>query len=140
MKIGKTLANRARGALLVLGFGLAVSVCQTATEEPSPLVAGKLVAAASGSDAYAGTLAFAQAACGGCHAVEASGLSPNPSAPPFAEVANRPDLTRVTLATWLRDAHNFPEEMEFDLQGSQVEAIADYILTLRDPAYRPPAS
>ncbi len=81
-------------------------------------------------------LAFVQAACGGCHAVEAPGLSPNPASPPFADIANRDGLTKATLLNWLTDAHNYPEVMDFDLDPPQVEEIADYILTLRSEDYR----
>lgn len=80
-------------------------------------------------------LAFVQAACGGCHAVEAPGTSPNPASPPFADIANREGLTRETLVTWLTDAHNYPEDMDFDLDPPQVEQIADHILTLRRAGY-----
>ena len=80
-------------------------------------------------------LAFAQAACGGCHAVEPPGLSPNPQSPTFADIANSPGLTDDTLATWLSDAHNYPEEMDFDLNEKQVATIARHMLRLRDPDY-----
>ena len=87
-----------------------------------------------------GIAAFAQAACGGCHAVKTGVLSPNPASPGFAEIANRPGLTQTSLATWLRDAHNYPEDMDFDLDAVQVEALAGYILTLREAGYRAPIS
>lgn len=83
------------------------------------------------------SLALAQGSCGGCHAVERHGLSPNPDAPPFAAIANTEGLTRETLTAWLRDAHNYPEEMEFFLYEQEVNALVDHILTLRDPNYRP---
>lgn len=82
-------------------------------------------------------LAFAQASCGGCHAVERIGVSPNPKAPPFAAIVNQTGLTDATLGTWLRDAHNYPEEMEFYLEGPEVDALVAYMITLRDPDYRP---
>jgi hypothetical protein len=82
-------------------------------------------------------LGFAQAACGGCHAVERYGASPNPDSPPFAAIVNREGLTRATLTTWLRDAHNYPEEMEFTLGAPEVERLVDHMLTLRGPDYRP---
>lgn len=85
-------------------------------------------------------LQFAQAACGGCHAVQAPWLSPNPAAPGFADVANREGVTEETLHTYLIDAHNYPLEMDFDLDSSQARALAQYILALRDPNYRPPPS
>jgi mono/diheme cytochrome c family protein len=81
---------------------------------------------------------LAQGSCGGCHSVEAYGLSPNPASPAFAEIANRPGLTGETLTTWLRDAHNYPEEMEFSLEGDEVALIAAHITSLRRPGYQPP--
>ncbi len=74
---------------------------------------------------------FAQAACGGCHSVGASGLSPNVGAPAFADIAQRPGLTDQTLSAWLRDAHNYPEEMDFDLDSPQADDLAAYILALQ---------
>ena len=88
------------------------------------------------TDAEHERLAFVQAACGGCHAVEEPGLSPNPASPTFADIANREGLSHETLVTWLTDAHNYPEVMDFDLDPPQVDDIADYILTLRSDNYR----
>ena len=118
---------------------LALAACQPTPEMPALPVAGT-IASANSAQAHAGTLAFAQAACGGCHAVEAGALSPNPKSPAFADIANRESLTQATLSTWLRDAHNYPEDMDFDLYAAQVDALAAYILTMRDPAYRAPIS
>lgn len=77
-------------------------------------------------------IAFAQASCGGCHAVEEPGLSPNPESPTFAEIASRSGVTARTLSTYLRDAHNYPEAMDFELSRQQADALAEYMLTLRD--------
>ena len=82
-------------------------------------------------------LAFIQGTCGDCHAVEGEAISPNPMAPTFASIANREGLTETTLGTWLRDAHNYPEMMDFDLSPEQAEMIAAHMLTLRDPRYKP---
>jgi mono/diheme cytochrome c family protein len=81
--------------------------------------------------------AFAQGSCGGCHAVEPRTLSPNPAAPPFPAIVNREGVTRETLTAWLRDAHNYPEEMEFYLEKPEVDELVSYMLNLRDPNYRP---
>jgi len=131
---------------MIRRFGLAVAValtlsaCQPGADVAiSPLVSGKPVAPDS-PQPHAGTLAFAQAACGGCHAVEAGALSPNSAAPTFPDIANREGLSEPTLAAWLRDAHNYPEDMEFDLHGSQVDVLSDYILTLRSADYSAPIS
>lgn len=82
--------------------------------------------------------AFAQASCGGCHAVGLYGPSANPNAPPFGAIANRDGLTAETLSYWLRGAHNYPREMNFALLEPQVDPLVSYMLTLRDPNYRRP--
>lgn len=81
--------------------------------------------------------AFVEAACGGCHAVEPPFLSPNPQSPSFAAIANRAGLSEATLAAWLADAHNYPEQMDFTLTSEQTQQIADYMITLRRADYRP---
>ncbi|MGB3807374.1 MAG: hypothetical protein WA936_09255 [Erythrobacter sp.] len=81
--------------------------------------------------------AFVEAACGGCHGVEPPLLSPNPNAPTFASVANRPGVTKATVRAWLVNAHNYPEVMDFDLERDRVEQVTDYMLTLRRDDYRP---
>ncbi len=83
-------------------------------------------------------LAFAQGACGGCHAVEANALSPNPEAPEWPLIVNRSGLNEETLTTWLVDAHNYPEEMDFDLDAPQVEDLVAYMLTMQSEDYEPP--
>ena len=109
-----------------IALAIGVSACQ-----PLP-------PAGSSASADHDGLAFAQASCGGCHAVGRFGASPNPNAPPFAGIINQRGLTAETLSTWLRDAHNYPEEMEFYLEGPEVEGLVAYMLTLRDANYRPP--
>ena len=81
---------------------------------------------------------MAQAACAGCHSVEAYGLSPNAEAPEWAVIANTPGLTRETLLTWLTGAHNYPEQMDFYLDQDEAETLADYMLSLRREDYHPP--
>ncbi|MDJ0641540.1 MAG: hypothetical protein QNJ15_01875 [Erythrobacter sp.] len=80
--------------------------------------------------------AFVEAACGGCHAVEPPFLSPNPGAPSFEAIANREGLSEDTLGAWLKDAHNYPEIMDFDLSAEQADEIAEYMITLRRGDYR----
>jgi mono/diheme cytochrome c family protein len=110
--------------LLALGtVALAATACQ-----PLP---------ASDSSAAPGEhpdRALAQSACGGCHAVDRRSVSPSPGAPPLAVLVNRPGLTRNVLAVWLRNAHNYPAEMDFTLEPRDAERIAGYMLTLREPA------
>lgn len=116
-----------RLALLPLAaLAMLASGCQTA----APQIAGPQTAAAKPP-------AFVEAACGGCHAVEPPFRSPNPESPSFAAIANRTGLTEATLASWLTDAHNYPEQMDFTLTPAQAQAIADYMVTLRRADYRP---
>ncbi|MEL6530568.1 MAG: hypothetical protein AAGK01_00025 [Pseudomonadota bacterium] len=80
--------------------------------------------------------AFVEAACGGCHAVQPPFLSPNPEARSFEAIANREELSEATLASWLKDAHNYPDVMDFDLSEEQADEIAQYMVTLRRGDYR----
>jgi mono/diheme cytochrome c family protein len=82
--------------------------------------------------------AFAQASCGGCHAVGRYGISSNANAPPFPVIVNQEGVTAETLSFWLRGAHNYPREMDFYLGEREVDELVAYMLTLRDPNYRRP--
>lgn len=111
---------------------LAVTACQTANPDGPPLVGN---ATSPSPDTRAP--AFIEAACGGCHAVEPPFLSPNPASPSFAAIANRPGLSETSLAEWLANAHNYPEQMDFTLTRPQIDQIAAYMVTLRDGGYVP---
>jgi hypothetical protein len=52
--------------------------------------------------------------------------------------STRPGLTAATLRTWLVDAHNYPEEMDFDLDRPQVDDLVTYMMTLQREGYEPP--
>lgn len=80
---------------------------------------------------------FARTHCAGCHAIDA-GISPKPEAPSFGAVINTPGLSDATLKPWLRDSHNYPEIMKVEIAADQIDALAVYMLTLKDPAYRQP--
>lgn len=109
-------------------LALVLAACQTTPSEP-------LAPAAAPATAAQG-LARAEAMCGGCHAVGRTGSSSNPNAPPFHAVINQVDLRAETVAAWLRNAHNYPSEMNFTLNETQVDELVAYMLTLRDPKYR----
>ena len=51
------------------------------------------------------------------------------------DIANRPGLREGSVASWLKDAHNYPEQMDVDLSEEDAEALADYMLTLRSVDY-----
>jgi len=82
-------------------------------------------------------LAFVQQHCSSCHGVTTNTISPNPESPPFEDVANKPELTVVTLRQFLRDSHNYPAAMNFTVDQARIRDIAAYILTMRKPNYRP---
>ncbi len=124
-------------SFVALGLtALSLAACQT-----SAPTGGLASADTSQPEQKAGpqdaALTFSQAACGGCHAVEYPGASPNPNSPTFAAIANREGVSDETLAEWLANAHNYPEVMDFDLTAEQVELIAQHMRTLRRDDYRP---
>jgi len=121
--------------LLILAAALAgLAACQTPQQTPGgPPMLGKPTSRSADTRAPA----FVEAACGGCHAVEPPFLSPNPAAPSFAAIANRPGLSETSLAAWLSEAHNYPEDMDFTLTRPQVDQIASYMVTLRNAGYVP---
>ena len=119
-------------ALVVLPF-LALAGCTTPGTDNPPAMLGKATAPSPDTRAPA----FVEGACGGCHAVEPPFLSPNPAAPSFAGIANRPGLSQASLAAWLADAHNYPEDMDFTLTQRQIDQIAAYMVTLRGAGYVP---
>ncbi len=82
-------------------------------------------------------LSFARDHCAACHGVTPNSSSPNPESPTFEELANRPGLTSATLRQFLRDSHNFPEAMNFAVERERIRDLADYIVTLRKPGYKP---
>jgi mono/diheme cytochrome c family protein len=119
---------------LFLAALAALAACTTpqGTDTPPPMV-GKATSPSPDTRAPA----FIEAACGGCHAVEPPFLSPNPASPSFAAIANRQGLSEKSLADWLADAHNYPEEMDFTLSRPQIDQIAGYMVSLRDAGYVP---
>lgn len=116
--------------LLLLGSMLLLGACQEEQQQR--------VVAHSASPPQTRGHAFARASCAACHGIERGSLSsPNPRAPEFPAIVNQQGLTAETLSSWLRSAHNYPSEMEFELDSTTVDDLVEYMLTLRDPNYRP---
>ena len=113
-------------ALSLCFLSVALAACQTDGSDS--------VRTALASDAHG----FAQEKCGTCHSVEKLGISPNPEAPEFPQIANQRGLTVATLTNFLRNSHNFPDEMDFTLSDKQVGELVSYVLTLQDEEYRQP--
>jgi mono/diheme cytochrome c family protein len=113
---------------------LALAACATVTgTEYHPPMVGQSTSPSADTRAPA----FVEAACGGCHAVEPPFLSPNPASPSFAAIANRRGLSEKSLADWLAEAHNYPEDMDFTLTRPQIDQIAHYMVSLRNAGYVP---
>ncbi len=124
---------------LLLGAvgAFALAACQST--EPAQSVASAGVA--TGDAALAkpdadGVPMLVGAVCGSCHAVTPGAVSPLPQAPSFPSIANREGLTRETLTTYLRDAHNYPDIMDVGLTDEDVRLVVDYMISLKDPDYR----
>ncbi|NBW76352.1 MAG: hypothetical protein EBR34_11200 [Sphingomonadaceae bacterium] len=81
--------------------------------------------------------ALANVRCAACHAVTANAASPNPESPSFEDIANRKGLSSATLRQYLRDAHNYPDAMQFRIDRSQVRDLSAYIVTLKRSGYKP---
>ena len=129
--------------LFVLGVILpfVVAGCATAPAQPTvgandPVVDNIEQGSASNREAHG--LAFAQSRCAGCHNVTGRQASPNSSAPRFEAIANTRGLTDETLKAWLRDSHNYPGQMDFELDAKRIDELAAYMLTLKSSNYRPP--
>lgn len=82
--------------------------------------------------------AFAKTNCAGCHAITANATAPNSEAPPFEAIVNTKGLTARTLETFLRDSHNFPGQMAFEIDPAKVDDVTAYMLTLKRANYHPP--
>lgn len=78
--------------------------------------------------------AFAMSTCGSCHAVEPGSItSPDPNAPPFQAFVNKQGLTKETLSVCLRDAHNYPDEMQFQLDPGKADDLVTFHAHVHGP-------
>lgn len=112
-------------ALLAAGSATAVSSATARPREP--------VLSASAKRGQA----LAQARCAACHAVTPNAPSPNSEAPGFDDIANRDGLSAATLRGYLRDAHNYPDAMNFRIDPRAVRDLSAYIVTMRQPGHKP---
>lgn len=95
------------------------------------LLLAALVGAAEAADARRG-LALARKTCSPCHAVEATGDSPNPRSPPFRDVAKRypPEQLEEALGEGIMVRHGaiMPE---FRLSPRSIDDLVAYLNVLR---------
>jgi len=118
--IAADFARRAaRRALPALSLLLA-SACATVGEPPRP-------------DASMG-LVIARDRCAACHQIGGSGESPNPRAPAFGTIVERPGMTEGYLAAFLADGHDYPVEMGFRLESYQAASLAACMVRWRSGA------
>lgn len=116
-----------------LTFAFAVAFTLAATGQAKPPRVGALATTVH----IRKGLSFARERCAVCHGITRNSSSPNPESPGFEDIANRPGLTSGTLKQFLRDSHNYPEAMNFTVEQERIRDLADYILTLRHPGYKP---
>jgi len=119
------LPNEMFRSLLLLTLPLILAACQK-----SPPVEAAM------SRPPPDELALVQTSCGECHAVRKNEISHRSNAPAFPDIVNTQGVTRETLTTWLRGAHNYPSEMDFYLDDRKVDAIVNYLFTLREPKFK----
>ena len=112
---------------------ISLTACQTYSVEP----AQDAVPVSASAEAIP---VYVTAICGDCHALTGNAVSPNPEAPGFADIANSPGLTHDTVVAFLSDAHNYPMQMDVDLDEADIEDIADYMMTLQSDDYVTPPS
>lgn len=55
------------------------------------------------------------------------------AAPGFSAIANSPELSRLTLAQWMNNHQNYPDEMYFQIPEEHIDDLVAYIITLRRP-------
>ena len=93
-----------------------------------------LVGLASSAEAQTGDpeagAAYAKQVCVKCHAIDRTGLSPEPTAPPFKDVANTPGMTATALAVWLTTSH--PTMPNIILDPHELDNVIAFILSLKN--------
>ncbi len=75
-------------------------------------------------------LTYAKQACAECHWVDKEdGISPDPLAKNFKEIANRRDTTVISLAAWMQSEHeNMPHIMP---APENLNDVITYIISLK---------
>ncbi len=72
---------------------------------------------------------FARRHCAGCHAIDRSGPSPNPSAPPFRGITRDwpAEAVAEALAEGIRIGHNAKPMVNIDLTIDEIADLVAYI-------------
>lgn len=116
----------AGGLLLLVLPGLAA--CQRSGSEPPPPVEAPI----EDIDLAETGREIAESQCAPCHAIERTGDSPNPDAPPLRTVLA--DFDIEALATDFREHIQLGNEAmpEFDFDPIATDALMAYLLTIED--------
>jgi len=72
---------------------------------------------------------FAEKTCSHCHDIKGAGPSPEPTAPPFQNVAITPGMTANALTVWLTTSHPTMPNIVLEPQGR--DNVVAYILSLK---------
>lgn len=67
--------------------------------------------------------------CAQCHVVEAGQRQASDIGPPFAQIANDPTKTSLSIATWLTDPH--PPMPKLSLTQTQINDLVTYIRAMK---------
>ena len=72
---------------------------------------------------------LAEAWCRECHSIEATTAGTRLSPPDFAEIANRPSTTALSLKVFFRTSHN--NMPNFIIAAAEADDLANYILSMK---------
>jgi mono/diheme cytochrome c family protein len=77
--------------------------------------------------------ALVKAQCAHCHAIERTGASPNPKAPPLREIARKykPEDLEEAFAEGIMVGHQTPEMPAFEFEPPQIDALIGYLRSLK---------
>lgn len=74
--------------------------------------------------------ALAEDICGECHAIDAGDfLSPNPEAPPFQAIADKPEMSELALTVFFQTPH--PSMPNLIVTGDDARNLIDYMKGLK---------
>jgi len=73
---------------------------------------------------------YAKKFCTKCHALNRGEASPEPTAPPFGNVANTKGMTATALTVWLTTSH--PTMPNIVIEPHDMDNVVAYILSLKE--------
>ena len=112
-----------------LFFGIATAILRnTALGLASAILVANTIPPALAADASNGKR-LAERWCAACHVVAVTQRQANADAPPFEEIARRPNFSEGGLVTFLLDPHAKMPDM--NLTRNEAGDIAAYVRTLK---------